>query len=376
MPPMISFIRNLLVTLLVATVFVTSASAADFVHPGLINSNSRLWVLVRLEKDWANRDTRSTYRELLDKDRRFSADYKPEPMEDVIVTGAGSNPMEKRFRNDTIAAYFTALRWVKTGDDRYRAKSIEIMNAWAKTFSRIRNEEGTWVEQERLEAAWAVPIWTNAAEIILHYQHPSPRGFTAWDKKDVRRFRTFVTNMHSQIGAMHGKPSNQGVSAALADVTLGVFNDDRKLYQSGLAQMRDLMPKIIYEDGEVKELRKRDCVHPQYSLVGFTQAAQIEMNQSGKSTLMTLKRRGEDKPMLVQGIEYMSGALNKGSDARDCRSSRLIDGYAPMAKRLYANDNKVRLKQLDTAIGAGPQRMSGLFPEGTEITHGEDASSQ
>ena len=91
-------------------------------------------------------------------------------------------------------------------------------------------------------------------------------------------------------------------------------------------------------------------------------------------TLLSMTRKGGKQPVLASGIEYMSRALNEGSDARDCRTAKLLDGYAPMVKRLYANDNKIQLNELNNAMETAPKRMSGLFPEGTEFTHGEEGS--
>ncbi|NVP57975.1 alginate lyase family protein [Mycoplana rhizolycopersici] len=359
-----------ILTLFVAVIFAANAFAAEFKHPGLINSGSRLNALSRLEKESRASDRKQSYYDLLDKDKRFSVDYQPAPMDYVIVTARGMNPMERRFRNDMIAAYFTALRWVKTGDNRYRAKSIEIMNAWSDKFVALDREKGTWKGQIRLEAAWAVPIWANAAEIILYYKHPYGNPGPEWRDRDVKKFRKFLGRLHREIGEARDRVDNQGVATALADMSIGVFNDDRRLYEAGLARARNLMPQIISDDGEVKELRKSDCIHPQYSLIGLTQAAQIEMNQSGKSTLLNARRPGNNEPMLASGIEYMARALTDGTDARDCRTGRLIDGYAPIAKKIYANDNKAPLKQLDKAMSTVPQRMSGLFPEAADVTHG------
>lgn len=364
-------------TLIAVVMFAVSAVAAEFKHPGLINSAGRLNVLSRLEKDARTSDRRRSYYASLDKDRRFSADYEPQAMDYVLVVARKSNDAEKRFRNDMAAAYFTALRWVKTGDNRYRAKSIEIMNAWAGKFVAFTREKGTKTGpgQIPLEAAWAIPIWANAAEIILYYKHPYAAPGPEWKDSDIRKFRSFLSRMHAQRQEMRADRSdNQGVSGALADMSIGVFNNDERLYLAGLRQAQRLAPQIISDDGEVKELRSRDCVHPQYSLIGLTQAAQIEMNQSDGSTLLSLRHRGDDEPILLEGIEYMSRALNSGSEARDCRTARLLDGYAPMAKRLYANDNEAGLHQLDKAMENAPKRMSGLFPEGTEFTHGDDGS--
>ncbi len=364
-------------TLVAAVMLAASAVAADLKHPGLINSGGRLNVLSRLEKDARSSDRRQSYYASLDKDRRFSVDYQPRAMDYVLVVARTSNESEKRFRNDMAAAYFTALRWVKTGDNRYRAKSIEIMNAWADKFVALTREKGTKTGpgQIPLEAAWAIPIWANAAEIIRYYKHPYGDPGPEWKDSDVRKFRAFLGRLHAQRNEMRrDHVDNQGVSGALADMSLGVFNDDRRLYEAGLAQARALMAGIIANDGEVKELRSRDCVHPQYSLIGLTQAGQIEMNQTGQSTLLSMTRKGGKQPVLASGIEYMSRALNEGSDARDCRTAKLLDGYAPMVKRLYANDNKIQLNELNNAMETAPKRMSGLFPEGTEFTHGEEGS--
>ena len=65
------------------------------------------------------------------------------------------------------------------------------------------------------------------------------------------------------------------------------------------ALAEQMIPLIVYASGEVQELQARDCHHPQYSLAGIAQAAEIATIQ-GDTGLWLLTVGGET----VEGADH------------------------------------------------------------------------
>jgi hypothetical protein len=244
------------------------------------------------------------------------------------VSAGGRPAGEKRFKDDGMAAYLNALQWVATGKREHRDKAIEILDGWAHAYRGMLVVEGR-ITTEQIEAAWALPVWTNAAEIIRHFDN----GAARWDHQAVATFNGFVDRLYEKAKLIESSDTNRGASAALASLAAGVYQDDRKRYAEGLAQLKSLMPIIVRPDGEVGELRSRDCHHPQYSLTAFVQGAEVATNQRDDSLWRTSRQTGQ--LILAAGLEYMGNALVSGSDARDCRRAKLLAGYANIAVEEY-----------------------------------------
>jgi hypothetical protein len=267
-----------------------------------------------------------------------------------------------------MAAYLNALQWVATADPRHRDKAMGILDGWAATFERLIAAPGTPARAIQLESAWTLPVWANAAEIIRHYDD----GAARWNAQAVAAFGRFIDRLFAQAERASNRPNNWGASAALAMMAAGVFQDNRERYATGLARLKRLLPEIISADGEVRELRSRDCLHPQYSLTGFVQAAMIATNQRDDTIWRLTDRRGD--PVLARGLEYMAAALTEGTEARDCRRrgsiGRLLAGYGAIAV--------AELRRLGIPIprfevltrGSGADRESFQFVGWSAATHG------
>jgi hypothetical protein len=265
----------------------------------------------------------------IQNDPRASADYQPRPAEIVEVSAGGRPAGEKRFKDDGMAAYLNALQWAATGKREHRDKAIEILDGWARTYRGMRVVEGR-ITTEQIEAAWALPVWTNTAEIIRHFDIAA----AGWNQQAITVFDGFIERLYQKAILIETSDTNRGVSGALAALAAGVFQDDRKKYATGLARLQALMPVIIRPDGEVFELHSRDCHHPQYSLTAFVQAAEIATNQGDDSLWLASTDGG--RPRLARGLEYMGTALTSGTDARDCRRSKVLAGYAGIAVLQYS----------------------------------------
>lgn len=305
----------------------------NFRHPGLLQTQQQLQ---RLSARSPTSDIAADTYKLMQDDPRSSGDYQPQPLAVVDVISSGAGPAEKAFKDDAIAAYLNAMLWVKTGDSVHRDKAMEILDVWASTFETVATDVDARnsPRQPQLEAAWALPMWVNAAEIIRYYDN----GRAGWPPESIDRFDLFIDRLFAFSSQAMDRKSNWGASASMAAVAVGVYQNDRRRYKAGLNSIKKLMPAVISEDGEINELRTRDCSHPQYSLAAFVQAATIAGNQ-GDQSLWLFGQTADTQPLLARGLEYMAEALSEGSPVRDCQRrghiGKLGAGYGDIALQEY-----------------------------------------
>lgn len=143
--------------------------------------------------------------------------------------------------NDAIAAYTQALLYAySTAPDRakYADDAIRIMNAWSST---VKKSNGN---QSRLYLAWASEVFPRAAEII-HYT------FASGPTDPVFNVAAF-TNMLNTVfepAIVAGDPmSNGNWELSMADglMNIGVFTDNRTVFDAGVAMWRARVPAYIY----------------------------------------------------------------------------------------------------------------------------------
>jgi hypothetical protein len=346
------------IALLIAADPALGQRPATFAHPGLLATQKQLDGF----KSAVNADQPNAIKEaykLVQDDPRSSSAYRPTPMAVVEVASNAMTPGETAMKDDSMAAYLNALQWVKSGDAKHRDKAIEILNAWATTFQSInavKTDKGGSLRQAALEASWTLPVWLNAAEIVRHYK----QGGGRWQPKDIAAFDRFTSKLYEESRKAQGRKSNWGAAAAMAAMALGVYQNDQSRYAEGLQQTKALLQELVSPDGEVFELRTRDCSHPQFTLTAFVQAAAIASNQGDSSVWLTAKQGGS--PALARGLEYMATALTQGSSARDCRvkggrPGAVLNGYADIAVYEYGRlgfsvprfSETVRARGLDSA---------------------------
>ena len=144
------------------------------------------------------------------------------------------------FELDVNAAYLNALMWAITGDKRHADKAVQIFNTW----SNLTNvdPEGTGALNAGLYA-WKL---VEAAEIIKS-------TYDGWAPADLQKFKdmlvypgysstgfpkslswdngTFYWRIWNGDSARHG---NQDMIAWRAMLTMGVFLDNRTMYERAL----------------------------------------------------------------------------------------------------------------------------------------------
>jgi hypothetical protein len=322
-----------------------------FRHPGVLNTQASLdEVAAQLRAGDQRR--RASYQPLL---AFLAKNPVPTTFPAVVyaVAGAGS-PTEDQMRRDAELAYGWALKWAATGDAPAARQARAILDGYARTFQRYDTApkpDGSPIEfrQTYLEAAWVAPTFVAAAEILRYYRPPGGAG-AGWPPADVARFSKFLTTLKTTyidpLPAATSWVNNWQVSAAYAQLALAVWFDSRPAYAAAYRYTQAVMPQVFYPDGNVKELCDRDCHHPQYTLTGLTNAAEIARIQ-GDTTLYEAHRQ-----QLRIGWEKLAAALaHAPGSCADCSQHLAVWPGIELAQRYYRSPGLAGLRAQGAPYG-------------------------
>jgi hypothetical protein len=204
-----------------------------FVHPGVINTRASLdFVKGRIAagaQPW-----KRAYDELV---AHPLASLSRNPRAYVTVQcGPYSDPNVgcSQERDDAAAAYANALLWAYTGNATRAQKAIQIMNAWSGTIT------GHTDHNEDLQTGWAGSNWTKAAEIIRHTG-------AGWASADITRFQNMLMNVYyAEISSGSGSNGNWELIMTDAIIGIGVFCNNRTVFNRGLELWRGRVPAYVY----------------------------------------------------------------------------------------------------------------------------------
>ena len=349
-----------------AAATVAPSAVPPFKHPGLLMTQNRL-ASIRAAVQSSNSSAMKTGYNRVLQDNRGSHTYAHQALATVEVVRAAGGPQEGRWKNDGFAAYLNALRWAVSGDTRNRDKAIQIIDAWSAKFTGFTLAPGTDAPQAWLEAAWGLPVWASAAEILREHDG----GAAGWPQASQDRFNSYLNSLYGYANQASARTNNWGVSGALATMATGVYQDDANRYNAGLNRMKQLIPLIVYSSGEVQELAARDCHHPQYSLAGIAQAAEMATIQ-GDTSVWLFKVGNEAQPRFSRGLEYMAKSILYGEGVRDCRSNGLYPGYSEIAVNGYMNRGTPIANFQNATKRGQPDGNAAEFIGWSAATHGRD----
>ncbi len=248
---------------------VTVPNAAGFVHPGvLVDINQLNMVRTKIangEQPWTAayikmRDSGGSSATAARKHYKFSdLNYPPAAVSEVRCwAGTGMayaqahpelNLTESGCReqtDDAMAAYTQALMWYFTGNEAYAKKSIEIMNAWSYNLNAIPFDQPRTDKNQQifgngiLQAAWTGQLMPRAAEIIRY-------TYNGWKAADVAKMESMLSNVIYPViknGWTGG--ANGLMSYPEAIMGIGVFTNNRAVFDSGVAMWRKNVKTIIY----------------------------------------------------------------------------------------------------------------------------------
>ncbi len=212
----------------------TVSSKGGFYHPGVLVNRAQL-DFVKTKVTAGAEPWKSAFEEA--KSSNFGAlSYTPHPVQ-TCECGPRSNPDHgcKDEQRDSDAAYTQALLWYISGDKSYAENSIKIMNTWSSTLTG-----GHKLENGPVQAAWCAEVWPRAAEII-RYTYPG------WAAADVTKFINMLAAQYvpSLVGGSC-ENGNKELSMSEALINIGVFNDDRNIFDQGVKMWRGRAPAYIY----------------------------------------------------------------------------------------------------------------------------------
>jgi hypothetical protein len=284
------------------------AKPAGFVHPGVLVNKAQIQEIKK--RVAAGKEPQKSAFEALKANKLGAVDYAPHPRE-TVECGSNSRPDLgcKDEQADSEAAYSQALLWAITGDEVYAKNAIRIMDAWSSTL-----KGGHTNANGQIQAGWTGAVFPRAAEIIRY-------GYGKWPDADIARFQNMLTTQFLPV-LIHGtcENGNKELTMAEALMNIGVFNDNRAVFDHGVRMWGGRAPAYIYlkSDGP-KPIEAAGCGLGIWGNKGFT-------------------------PELVDGLlqetardsQHANLALSAMVDGAETARQQGLDLYAEQGKRIVA----------------------------------------
>ncbi len=232
--PRLRLLGACLLAMLFSSLGFAAPAAAGFHHPGVLLNRAQL-DLIKTRVDAGTEPQKSAFAALL-ATPLADLNYVPKPRA-TVECGSYSKPDFgcKDERRDSAAAYSQAIAWVVSGNAAYAHNAIRIMNAWAATLTGGHtNRNGP------VQAAWVASVWPRAAEIIRYTSN-------FWAPADIARFEKMLVTQYVP-SLVDGSDENGNKELAMAEglMNIGVFNNDRALFEAGVKLWRGRAPAYIY----------------------------------------------------------------------------------------------------------------------------------
>jgi hypothetical protein len=161
--------------------------------------------------------------------------YAPNPVVKLIRGGKSREEPEAdnyaRAFNDVAAAYQTAIRWRISGDTTYAEKSIQILNAWAATCTRLSGDPNVFLAAGFYGYQFAI-----AGELMRDYKWWKPQDLQAYKKWMMT---VFYPMNHSFLKDHNGACidhywANWDLANLASVMAIGILTDDRTLYNEAV----------------------------------------------------------------------------------------------------------------------------------------------
>lgn len=250
-----------------------------FNHPGVTHTAVELDAIrehiSNKEEPWY-----SDYQKLqtMVPDNMASSSYQSVALEAV---GRGDNTPVGHdisyFEQSGNAAYFNALQWVITGDEKYAQCTVDILNDWSSTLKVIDGRDrilGAGINSYR---------YINAAEIIKYYQG----GYSGYKDKDFKMFQYVMENVIypviEDLGAPMMANGNWDTASMITMIAIGVVCDNTEIYDRAVKLYQDIhvngsIAVYVSEWGQSVE-SFRDQAHAQLGIGYMAEVCQIALNQ-------------------------------------------------------------------------------------------------
>ncbi|MEE9382240.1 MAG: alginate lyase family protein [Nannocystaceae bacterium] len=269
---------------------------------------------------------------------------------------------KQRMTDDGLAAYAHALQWVVTGEKAHADKTIEIYNAWSAMFTNIVAKNGDIYPS--LYNSWNANGWMAGAEIIRYAND----GAAGWAENDIKKFEEVLCSVFERLtlewkggAGSYGGLQNQTLSTVRTQLAIGVFLDDKALFDFAVGQLFEreftnagivdrhghgvnLVGLTVASDGEIMEFN-RDAAHGTGSFNSLVNAAEILRHQDvdDEYDLYALMFEVDEDtvPRLLSGSEYAANSyINSPTSITDSANFVNEHGgirYPEMVANYYRN---------------------------------------
>ncbi len=235
-----------------AVVQISGWETNQFSHPGLSLSNSEIDVIKKNVFGSDPHPMKHGWNTLPGK-----SSYTPNPH--ATLQGDG---YQKDWDNDGKMLYRIALKWAIGGEDKYGDAAVRILNGWASTCKQLWYEDGS--VYPFLHITHFMHDWLESAELLKHYNG----GYTGWSDADIKKFddqyvRGILVPMALAWWGNIGNPyatQNQPLNVAKSRIMLGIYLDDKALFQSGYDHLVTTMHGDHYGNYWYKDIFGYDSV--------------------------------------------------------------------------------------------------------------------
>lgn len=247
----------------------TATTTAAFVHPGVMHTTNDI---ARIKAHLNQEPWASAYLKL--KNDPFSSPtYKtrggscPNVVRDTHAVCMG------QFNDDANAAYQQALMWSLSGDKRYAANAIEILDAWSSTLKSIQGHDAP------LAAGLNGFKFVTAAE-LLRYTN------SGWSARDVAAAETMFRKVFYPVIQDFAPYANGNWDSSCMKtmMAIGVFTNDWNMFNRALDYYYNgpsdgaLIHYVINAYGETQE-SGRDQAHAQLGIGNLAEVAEVAWAQ-------------------------------------------------------------------------------------------------
>ncbi|MFI5614859.1 alginate lyase family protein [Amycolatopsis sp. NPDC051903] len=367
------------------TASATTFAPATFTHPGVLVSRAQLDTM-RQRVQAGTQPQKQAYDAMM-ASKYASLSYTPHPRA-VVECGPVSNPNNgcTDEREDAIAAYTQSLAWYVTRDARYANKAIQIMDAWSSTIKDHTNDNA------HLQTAWSASSWPRAAEIIKYVYGNWPGS---------GRFGTMLRDVYyNEIQGSDGRTGNWELSIAEAIVGIGVFLEDKTIYDRGMSIYRNRVPAFVYlsSDGPLPKTVPGSGLDTRDEIVGYWQGQSTFADGLTQETCRDFVHTGYGIAAIAEVAETsrIQGQDLYGTDIGErlrqalgfqaryelsdppswlCHGS-VKRGLGPVTEVGYnALHNRLGIAMTNTqayTTGHRPQGTNNLFVSWETLTHGDN----
>ncbi len=252
----------------------------SFNHPGIMHSQDELKAMSEhiqaKEEPWY-----SDYLKLRDTvpDNMANENFTVKAHAGVgRGTPAGSGNIDD-FEQSGNAAYFNALQWVVTGEDKYADKAKEVLNTWANELKVVDGRDRI------LGAAINSCRFINAAEILRYYDG----GYSGYTDADFKKFQDMAMNVIYPVVEDLGLPmvanGNWDTAALISMISIGVVCDNADIYNRAVSLYNDIhvngsIDVYVSDWGQSVE-SGRDQAHAQLGIGYMADICMVDKHQGG-----------------------------------------------------------------------------------------------